>query len=313
MFYGGIYALNSLPLSEWADLNQPSLSNGAGGVNFNIDNNYYVAISTTEFNTTSYSVITTSLYPMASASFVISTPNVTFSTFTGSTIRRDIQSLDPGSIITLFVLDLTLLGDSIYRFHSGTNEMYNPVVWQGETYQPMPIEASGFEVTTQGQLPRPMLKVANITGMLGAVVRSLDDLVGGKVTRKRTFKRYLDSVNFVAGNPLADPNQYFPDEVFYVNRKVSENKVFIEFELASAMDVHGIKIPRRIVVQNTCQWRYRGSECGYAGGAVADQNDTPTSEISQDKCGKRLSSCKLRFGEYGVLPYGGFPAAGLLN
>jgi phage-related protein len=32
-----------------------------------------------------------------------------------------------------------------------------------------------------------------------------------------------------------------------------------------------------------------------------------------DQCGKRLDSCKLRFGEGAVLPYGGFPAAGLVR
>ncbi|TCS68254.1 hypothetical protein EDC61_1305, partial [Sulfuritortus calidifontis] len=30
-------------------------------------------------------------------------------------------------------------------------------------------------------------------------------------------------------------------------------------------------------------------------------------------CGKRLASCKLRFGPYAELPFGGFPAVGLLR
>lgn len=229
------------------------------------------------------------------------------------TIKSDIQSLNPGAIITLFELDATSLGDTLYRFHAGTNELYNSVVWQTHTYTPMPIEASGFELSTQGALPRPVLKVANITGVLGALVHSLNDLVGAKVTRKRTLVKYLDAVNFTGGvNATADPTQYFNDEIYFINRKVNENKVFIEFELASALEVNNVKLPRRQIVANLCQWVYRSSECSYAGGAVADANDTATTILASDKCGKRVSSCKLRFGQYATLPFGNFPGSGLI-
>lgn len=228
------------------------------------------------------------------------------------TIQQDIQSLSPGAIVEMFELDTTSIGGSVYRFHAGTNELHNALVWQGQTYSPMPIEASGFEMSSQGQLPSPTVKVANVTGILGALVRTLDDLVGSKVTRKRTMVKYLDASNFASGNAGADPNQYYPDEVFFVNRKVSENKVFIEFELASAMDVQGVKLPRRQVIQNMCPWVYRSSECSYAGGAVATIHDVATSDINQDACSKRLIGCKLRFGQYSELPYGGMLGAGLL-
>ncbi|APC20854.1 hypothetical protein BME99_10860 [Pseudomonas protegens] len=49
------------------------------------------------------------------------------------------------------------------------------------------------------------------------------------------------------------------------------------------------------------------------GGPVADENDIIVTDASKDKCGGRLSSCKLRFGENNPLPYGSFPAAGLLR
>jgi lambda family phage minor tail protein L len=44
---------------------------------------------------------------------------------------------------------------------------------------------------------------------------------------------------------------------------------------------------------------------------VADANDAATSDSTKDVCGKRLTSCKLRFGQNNPLPYGGFPAAAL--
>lgn len=228
------------------------------------------------------------------------------------TIAAELQKLTPSALIELFELDATPMGGGVSRFHAGTNGLSQPVVWQGETYTPYPIEATGFEKTGKGPFPRPNLRVANIGGAIGAMCAATDDLIAAKVTRKRTFQRFLDAVNFAGGvNAEADPNAHLTDEIFQVNRKVSENPVFIEFELASALDVQGKKLPGRVVIQNVCAWGYRSSECGYAGGAVADKNDVATADINLDRCGKRLASCKLRFGAFAELPYGNFPGAGL--
>ena len=230
------------------------------------------------------------------------------------TIASDVQLLSPGDLIILFQLDATVLGDSIYHFHAGTNELKSNVIWQGVTYLAFPIEATGFDLSTKGTLPRPTVKIANITGLIGSMTRALGDLIGAKVTRKRTFVKYLDAVNFTGGvNASADPNTYFDDDIYFVNRKVSENRVFIEFELASTLDVEGTKLPRRQVMQNSCSWKYRSPECTYAGGPVADAKDALTSSMSVDTCGKRLTSCKLRFGTYAILPFGNFPGSGLLS
>jgi len=37
-----------------------------------------------------------------------------------------------------------------------------------------------------------MLKIANITGILVSLLREHEDLLGAKVTRHRTFAKYLD-------------------------------------------------------------------------------------------------------------------------
>jgi lambda family phage minor tail protein L len=223
------------------------------------------------------------------------------------------QKLGAGSIVELFELDASVLGGEIFRWSNHVNELGLDVTWQGELYSRMPIEAGGFAKSGSGKQARPTLRAANVTGLLGAVTASLDDLVSSKVTRRRTFYKYLDAVNFEGGvNPLADPNVFFPDEIYYVDRKAAENGVFIEFDLASAMDLNGVKLPARQAIQNVCAWQYRSAECSYAGGAVADASDTPTSDITQDKCGKRVSSCKLRFGQNNELPYGGFSGVGRL-
>lgn len=227
-------------------------------------------------------------------------------------VRADIQSFAPGAIVELYELDTTVVGGTdVLRFTPhGPNELGGDIVWGGRTYVRLPIEASGFARSGQGALPRPKLAMANVTGLVGAVA---DSLIGAKLTRTRTFVKYLDAINFASGNPSADPNQWIDREIWFVDRKSVENKVVVEFELAAAFDLAGVMLPRRQIVQNVCAWRYRSAECGYTGGPVADINDRPTTDPARDQCGKRLASCKLRFGQYAELPFGGFPAAGLLR
>lgn len=229
------------------------------------------------------------------------------------TIQADIQALEGDAIIELFVVDATALGGALSRFHAGTNALKEAVVWQGNSYPAMPIEVAGFEFSGKGKLPRPTMRVQNVDGLMGALVDTYDDFIGTVVTRQRTLAKYLDAVNFPGGvNATADPTAVFPDDVYTVNRKVSHTKLAIEFELAANFDVQGVLLPRRQIVQHVCTWAYRSAECGYAGGPVATARDVPTTDSLLDVCGKRVSSCTLRFGAVAPLPYGGFVGAGVI-
>lgn len=231
---------------------------------------------------------------------------------TPQTITSEIQKLEPSAIIELFELDATAFGGDLLRFHAGTNGLVQNLVWQGNTYTAFPVQATGFDYSGNGQLPRPKLQVANITGAISMLVLQYDDMLGAKITRKRTLAKYLDAVNFPGGsNPSADPMAEFADDIFQIDRKVTENRDIVEFELAAAFDVAGVQLPRRQIIQNVCVWKYRGDECGYTGTNYFNANDVSVATAGLDVCGKRLSSCKARFGQYAELPYGSFPSAGL--
>jgi lambda family phage minor tail protein L len=231
------------------------------------------------------------------------------------TIKSDIQKLDPGHLVELFKIDLLPIGiDEQYYFHNGVNELGTDVTWDGQVYTRFPIEAEGFERNGSGSQPRPKLRVANITGLIGQLARDNQDLVRAKVTRMRTFLKYLDAVNFTGGvNPTADPTVAFPEEIWYVDQKVSANMVLVEWELAAATDLTNVLLPRRQCIQNVCTWRYRSAECSFSGGAVADINDQPVTDIDLDVCGKRLNSCRLRFPAPLEMTFGGYPAVGLIR
>lgn len=230
----------------------------------------------------------------------------------------ELQGISPSSIIELFVLELNALqhgAAATYRFHAGTNLVSNgDVVWAGDTYQRFPIEADGFEYTGQGTLPRPRIRCSNIFGTITAILLTLPSgLEGAKVTRIRTMARYLDAVNFPGGtNPYGtpDPTAEFPREIYYIDRKASETRDLVEFELASAFDLAGVRAPKRQCISSICQWRYRSAECSYTGTNYFDANDSPVGSAGLDVCGKRITSCKARFGQTAELPFGSYPGVG---
>lgn len=230
------------------------------------------------------------------------------------TIATEIQLLAPTAMVELFVLDLGKYGQTPLYFHAGTNNLNVDVVWTGQPYTRFPVEATGFDKRSNGTLPRPILKASNVGGVLGAQARAYSDFLGCKLIRKRTFARYLDAVNFPGNvNNTADTNAHFPDDIFFIDRKSNENPTSIEWELAAAMDMQGVLLPRRQCIQNCCAWVYRGAECSYTGAAVAKEDGTATAIFAEDKCGKRLSDCELRFPKPGTLPFGGFPAVGIIR
>jgi lambda family phage minor tail protein L len=225
-------------------------------------------------------------------------------------VRADTFQLAAMQLVEMFVYDDTNIGGAqTLRWHSGTQPVGNlPVIWQGQTYNPFPIEVTGFELQSAGKLPRPTLRAANIGGVLGAYIRSIQDALGARLIRKRTLGKYLDAVNFPGGNPSADPGTFFPDELYYIARKSREDAVVIEMELSVPFDVQGVQLPRRQVIAGTCQWVYRSAGCSYTGPPVQDINGIPTTDPAKDQCRKTLSACTARFGA-GNLRTSAFPAS----
>ncbi|MCL1909215.1 MAG: phage minor tail protein L [Holophagaceae bacterium] len=214
-------------------------------------------------------------------------------------------------LLRFYEIDLSRVGGEILYFHPGLNEFGQNVVWQGREYQPFPIVIEGIEYDGQGRLPRPTLTVSNLTGQVGNLIRPYNDLNGCLLTHRMTLGRFLDAANFKEGNPEANPALEFPKEIYIFERKAEETSEYIKFELTSALDVEGQKLPKRNYNANFCSHEYRGAMCGYSGSACFDTADREA-DHSKDRCGRRLSSCEARFGKGNELPFGGFPGVGLI-
>ena len=172
-----------------------------------------------------------------------------------SKVFSSLQDINPSAIIELFTLQLSnaLHGaTTIYRFHAGSNLNANgKIVWAGNEYLRFPVQASGFAFQ-KGQLPRPKLIVSNATGLISAILLTVNqttagnDLTGATVTRIRTLAKFIDAVNFADGtNATADSTAEFPQEIYSIDRKASETRDIVEFELAAPTDLAGVRIPGR--------------------------------------------------------------------
>ena len=224
-------------------------------------------------------------------------------------VFANVQKLEPGADVYLFEFDLTAQGGINQRFHGYLQ--VGAILWQGNTYQPWPIEVTGIE-RTGAQQPTPVFSVGNVDGSISLLCAEYADCLDGVVRVHHTFGQYLD------GQPGANPAEEFPVDIWYVNRKSQEDKNIVTFELAGALDVDGAVFPGREVVANLCIYLsrggYRGPYCGYTGGPVADLNDVATTSSAVDNCSGTLVGCKFRYGADPLgLMFGGVPGAGLVR
>lgn len=232
-----------------------------------------------------------------------------------SKLEAELQKLDMDTIVQLFIMHLSQASGAQlpdFYFHSGLNGISQPLKWQGIEYVNYPAEMVGYEITGDGAPPRPALSVANLQGTMTGLAGNYNDLIGVGVTRILTYRKFLDATNFANGNPDADPTVEFPRQTFVIGQKLGENPVQMQFALNSIIDIEGVQLPRRTCVRNVCTWQYRKDGCFYDGPPVANEFDIRVTDPMLDKCSKSLNGCRLRFGQYGILNYGSFPALSLL-
>lgn len=227
------------------------------------------------------------------------------------------QAFDVGEIIELYELDLLHLDGTILRFTDGVESDGNAILFGGNMYLPLPVEAQGFELSANAQFPRPTLRVANVNNSITSLLLAYNNLLGIKLTRIRTYSKFLDS----GADP--DVGATLVAQKWQIERKIGQNRMFVEFELSSAIDAANARLPGRTIHKNGCPLIYRVFDtnngvfiqgtCPYAGSNFFKVNDESTSQESEDLCGKRIDSCKLRFGATAELPYAAYPGTGAVR
>ncbi len=158
-----------------------------------------------------------------------------------------------------FNVNTTITTPTVYLFHAGNNMKDSlDIVWQSNTYTRIPVQANGFKYTGKGKLPRPTLTFSNLLGTITAILQltnkttPFSDLAGAKVTRRRTLSRFLDATNFPSSiNPFGSPDASaeLPREIYFIERKTTENRNVVSFEMVGSFDLFGVTAPKKLVTR----------------------------------------------------------------
>lgn len=173
--------------------------------------------------------------------------------------------LTNSEVIDLFEIKLNDF-EGYFYFHGSKNFERN-LVFQGRTYLYIPCEMSNLQYGSDGKQNRPVIKMSNVNNFISNLIKDRGNLLGKEFNRKKMLAKDLDAINFdgASKNPLGASNfkDFISIDKFVVNKKNSENKERVEFELSNILDIDGLTCPSRKVYNNTCQWQYRGHGCNY--------------------------------------------------
>tara|TARA_A100001388_G_scaffold84277_1_gene60793 strand:+ start:43 stop:1221 length:1179 start_codon:yes stop_codon:yes gene_type:complete len=175
--------------------------------------------------------------------------------------------------LEFFELEVGEGSNNVLFFHDGKNENAEDITYDGNTYIALPLLLTGIEITSSGAANRPTITIANVESMLktgskfktqmedgtwdatvddeliAAADFKLDDLIGSRLTRRRTLEKYLSS----------SPTVEFPTDVYIIDRIQQKTNLFVTFELAAPFDLAGVRVPARTVVGKYCGWEYQGA------------------------------------------------------
>tara|TARA_R100001224_G_scaffold112066_2_gene93627 strand:- start:205 stop:1023 length:819 start_codon:yes stop_codon:yes gene_type:complete len=175
------------------------------------------------------------------------------------TVTGRVSATITGTHNVTFNVNSNLTNPTIYLFHSGNNiKDKNDLVWQANTYEKIPVMSDGYLYAGKGKLPRPNLTFSNLLNTLTALIiltnkiTPFSDLQGAKIIRRRTLSRFLDATNFPSSiNPYGtpDPTSELPQEIYFIERKLTENRDIVQFELVSTFDLMGVGAPKKLVTR----------------------------------------------------------------
>lgn len=191
-------------------------------------------------------------------------------------IATDAQSSEITSpILFLYEINLGTGTNNTLFFHAGKDldgsDSNKDLIFDGNTYIALPIIMDNIEKKSDGAMTRPKVTIANVETLLktGSAFKTemadgswdsliqgenvtaanfqFENLIGQRFIRRKTLEKYTGSATPVE----------FPKETFVIDRIADKNFLSVTLELASPMDLSGVRIPARQVVGKYCPWLYQ--------------------------------------------------------
>lgn len=182
----------------------------------------------------------------------------------------------------------------LYKIHAynGTDNLFLAeydvnVTFNGQEYTRFPIKHEFIDENSNGQLSAIRLIVANVNRLFQAYIEAYD-LRGKQVDIIQIWADKLD-----------DPSAKMQD-TFFIDSYTADEKA-IAFNLNTKMDVIELQLPARRYLRTHCSWKFKGTECGYAG--------------AEGSCNRTFQRCKQlanqeRFGGFPSIPFRNIYVAG---
>jgi len=152
------------------------------------------------------------------------------------------------------------------------------ITYDGVTYTKFPIKHDDIGENSQGEIANFKVTVSNVNRIIQAYLEGYD-LRGKKVTITLVWANQLND---------ADTNIKF---IYYIDNYIVTQDA-VEFVLSGKYDIIDLTLPRGIYNRNYCRWKFKSTECGYAG--------------AQTTCDKRKATCKTTMNN--IARFGGFPS-----
>lgn len=229
--------------------------------------------------------------------------------------HEEAQKLSQTATIDLWRLDLSAWGETEkIAFTRHVLPDGSPVSFGGESFAPVEVKVSGFTWTGDGQPTEPTLTLPLASLSVRALLKQYDGLRGALVERIRTKRQFLDD----GDDP--DSSVHWPIEIWAVDvARIPASGNVVEIVLASPVDQAAVQLPGRVITRDYCPFTYRVWDadaeafdyahvfCPYTGANYFDVHGEIVATAAEDRCGKQLRDCELRFAGTGKIPFGGFP------
>ena len=152
------------------------------------------------------------------------------------------------------------------------------ITFNGISYLRFPIKIDFTSNNTQGQVDSLTLTIGNASRMMQAYLEQYD------------LRGLAVDIQIVFADTLSDGTAFLKD-TYYIDAYTADAQNVV-LTLNTVFSILGLQLPARKYMGNYCSWRFKGTECGYAG--------------STSTCNKTTTACKTMNGGSNILRYGGF-------
>lgn len=169
--------------------------------------------------------------------------------------------LRSGEWIWFYAIQVALEA-TVAGIQAGTNEWVcltsrnQQTSFAGVTWYPWPVEHTGVEVDSEGNLPETSLTLANHTDLPARILRENDGLEGMRVL-----------IILTKASLLANPEYASRESFDIIGAEIQKDTNAVMLRLGQGR-LHTAKFPPHRFLRNGCRYRFKGPECGYTGSVV---------------------------------------------